>query len=136
MTDPFIGTWKLDPGGSRFDPNHQPAEATMRFELDAEGAYVMTADGRNERGEPCAEKPQRFVPDGRAYPVPGFPGLVAITTRLDGGTLHGQVRREDGTVAGEGTYGVSPDGTTLTATAAGFDTQLRRFETTTVWTRV
>jgi hypothetical protein len=30
---------------------------------------------------------------------------------------------------------VSEDGTSLTATAAGFDPQLRRFETRTVWNR-
>ncbi len=37
MHDPFIGTWKLNPGKSQFDPNHRPSEATMRWELDADG---------------------------------------------------------------------------------------------------
>lgn len=42
----------------------------------------------------------------------------------------------DGSVAGEGTYVVASDGSTMTATTAGFDSQLRRFELKTVWERV
>ena len=44
--------------------------------------------------------------------------------------------REDGSIAGEGSYIVAEDGTTMTATTAGFDSQLRRFEMRTVWDRI
>ena len=135
MNDPFVGTWKLNPARSNFDPNHRPAEATMTWALNTDGTYLMIAKGKNDKGEPVAERPQTLVPDGLPHPVPDFPGLVSITSRPDPHTIRAQARREDGTTAGEGTYAVALDGRSLTATTAGFDTQLRRFETQTVWDR-
>ena len=135
MPDPFIGTWTLNPSKSTFDPNHRPAAATMRWESDAEGGYLMTAEGVNGKQEPVSERPQRFVPDGRPVAVPDFAGLVTVTTRPDARTIRAEVRREDGSLAGEGTYVVDEEGATMTATTAGFDSQLRRFETQTVWDR-
>jgi hypothetical protein len=135
MHDPFAGTWKLNPGRSEFDPNHRPTEATMRWEARTDGSYVMTAAGVSEKGEPVTERPQTLVPDGQAYPVPNFPGLSAVTTRPDPNTIHAEVKREDGSIAGQGRYVVASDGQSLVATTAGFDTQLRRFETRTVWDR-
>jgi hypothetical protein len=135
MLDPFIGTWTLNPAKSTLDPNHRPAAATMRWESEAEGGYLMIAEGVNGKQERVSERPQRFVPDGRPVPLPDFPGLVTVTTRPDARTIRAEVRREDGSIAGEGTYVVDEDGATMTATAAGFDSQLRRFETRTVWDR-
>lgn len=136
MHDPFVGTWKLNPGRSNFDPNHRPTDGTMEWELKADGSYEMRASGISAKGERVTERPQRFIPDGKPYPVPDFPGLSAIATRLDERTIRGVAQREDGTLAGEGTFVVSADGKSLSATAAGFDTQLRRFETRTEWDRV
>lgn len=136
MTDPFTGTWELNPAASKFDPNHRPSQGTMRLERAPDGGYVLTAEGLNAKGEPVRERPQTFVPDGKAYPLPDFPGLTTVASQPDARTLRVEARREDGSVAGEGTYVVSADGRSLTATTAGFDTQLRRFETMTSWDRV
>ena len=135
MHDPFVGTWKLNPGKSQFDPNHRPSEGTMRWELDTDGTYVMKAEGLNGKGERVVERPQRLIPDGQPYPVPDFPGLHAVTSRPQPNAIHAEVRREDGTIAGQGRYVVADDGQSLSATTAGFDTQLRRFEMLTVWDR-
>lgn len=135
MRDPFVGTWKLNPSRSNFDPNHRPTEATMQWELGPDGTYVMNAEGLNAKGERVAERPQTLVPDGRPHPVPDFPGLVSVTTRPEPNTIRAEAKREDGTIAGEGAYVVTADGMSLTATTAGFDTQLRRFEMHTVWDR-
>jgi hypothetical protein len=135
MHDLFVGTWTLNCEKSTFDPNHRPTEATMRWERVPEGAYLMNAEGRNAKGEKVAERPQRLIPDGRPYPVPDFPGLNAVTSRPHPNTIRAEVRREDGTIAGEGTYTVAEDGQSLTATTAGFDTQFRRFEMRTFWDR-
>jgi hypothetical protein len=135
MHDRFIGTWALNPAKSHFDVNHRPSQATMSWELDSDGAYLMNAEGINGKGERVVERPQRLIPDGQPYPVPDFPGLHAFTTRPQPNTIHAEVRREDGTIAGEGTYVVADDGRSLSATTAGFDTQLRRFEMRTVWDR-
>jgi hypothetical protein len=135
MKDPFIGTWKLNPGRSQFDVNHRPTEATMRWRLEGDGGYLLEAEGKDARGQQASEKPQRLVPDGRGYPVPDFPGLQTVTTRPQPNMLRAEVRREDGSIAGEGTYVVAEDGASMTASTAGFDTQLRRFEMRTVWER-
>jgi hypothetical protein len=135
MHDPFVGIWKLNRDKSQFDPNHRPTEGTMHFEQDPDGWYVLKAEGANAKGERVTERPQKFIPDGQAYPVPDFPGLTAVTSRPQPNAIHAEVRREDGTIAGEGSYVVSEDGKSLTATTAGFDTQLRRFEMRTVWDR-
>lgn len=136
MHDPFVGTWELNRAGSKFDPKHNPARATMRWELETGGAYLLFAEGENEKGEPCVEKPQRLVPDGQPYPVENLPGLQAVTSRPDSHTIRAEARRDDGSLAGEGTYVVAADGRSLTATTSGFDSQLRRFEMSTVWDRV
>ncbi len=134
-TDVFVGTWKLNPDRSEFDPNHRPSQATMTLELEAEKQYVMRAEGLNAKGEPVAERPQWMIPDDRPYPVPDSPGLTAVSTLVEPRTLQIQVRREDGSVVGQGTFVVSPDGRTLAATNSGFDSQLRQFRQYTVWER-
>ena len=136
MRDPFVGTWALNPGQSAFDPNHKPSEGTMTWALEPDGTYTLRAGGVNAQGERCEEKPQRLRPDGAAYPVDGLPGLAAITTRADENTIRAEVRREDASLAGEGTYAVAADGRTMTATTKGFDSQLRPFTQQTVWDRV
>ena len=136
MHDRFVGSWELNRPESQFDQNHKPSRATMRWQLEPDGAYLMSAEGQNEKGEPCVEKPQRLVPDGRPYPVDNLPGLECVTSRPDPHTIRAEVKREDGSLAGEGSYVVAPDGRTMTATTSGFDSQLRRFEMRTVWTRI
>lgn len=136
MSDLFVGTWQLNPDRCEFDPNHRPTSGTLVFERDARGHYLMKAEGTSAKGQKVTERPQTFIPDGEPHPVPDFPGLSARTTLTNQHELHAQVNREDGSVVGEGTYVVSSDGKSMTATATGFDTQLRRFETRTVWERV
>ena len=133
--DPFLGSWKLNPSRSEFDPNHRPSEARMTWAREADGHYLMTAEG-TVGGKTSAEKPQRFIPDANAYPVPDFPGLSLAALRRDANTIQIECRREDGSLAGQATYTVSPDGRTMAATNSGFDSQLRQFRQYTVWDRV
>jgi hypothetical protein len=135
MNDPFVGTWTLNPTRSEFDSNHKSGQATMRWELDADGTYVLFAAGVDAQGNPCEEKPQRLRPDGVAYPIDGLPGLTSVTTRPSRNTIRGEAKREDGSLAGEGTYVVADDGQTMTATTKGFDSQLRPFTQQTAWNR-
>jgi hypothetical protein len=135
MQDPFVGTWTLNPAKSQFDPNHRPTAATMRWQLESDGGYLLLADGTDEQGQHRAEKPQKLFPDGRSYPIEAMPGLTCVTSRPDPNTVLASVKREDGSIAGEGRYSVADDGRSMTATTAGFDTQLRRFEMRTVWER-
>jgi hypothetical protein len=133
--DPFNGTWRLNPGQSAFDPNHRPRTATMVIEQSG-AATLIKAEGINEKGEPVTERPQEIIADGQPHPVPGFPGLVIVATQPDARTLHSEVRREDGSIAGGGTYTLSTDGRSLRAVNFGFDSQLREFRQQTVWDRL
>ena len=135
MSDLFVGTWTLNPERCEFDPNHRPTSGRLVFERDGRGHYLMRAEGTSAKGEKVAERPQTLIPDGEPHPVPDFPGLSSRVTQLNPNELCAEVKREDGSVVGGGTYVVSSDGKSMTATAAGFDTQLRRFETRTVWER-
>jgi hypothetical protein len=131
--DPLVGTWLLNPSRSQFDANHRPQAATLVIECDDQGRFLITAEGIGEKGQKVAEKPQTLIPDGQPRPLPDFPGLAVTSTRPDEHTIHTDVRREDGSIAGQATYGVSEDGRSLLATTAGFDSQLRRFEQRTSW---
>jgi len=132
--DFFSGTWKLNPAKSAFDPNHRPTEGVLRFERNPEG-YLMTAEGVKENGERCVERPQTLILDGQERPIPDVPGAVAVAIAPDPRTIRVSGRMGE-TTLGEGSYVVSPDGTTLSATMAGTDAQQRRFQTTTVWDKL
>jgi hypothetical protein len=136
MNDPFVGTWTLNVARSRFDANHQPPNGTMTFDREADGSYLLRAHMTKPNGEVVAERPQRLLPDGKPYPVPELYGLTAVVSQPNARTLVAKATREDGSVVGEGEYVVSADGRTLTATTAGFDTQLRQFKIQTSWDRV
>jgi len=135
MHDPFVGTWKLNPQKSQFDPNHRPGAGAMVFSLAPEGHYLLTAEGVSANGEKVMERPSRIIPDGQPHPVPDFHGLTAVASRPDPSTINAEVRREDGSVVGGGSYVVSQDGKSLVATTFGYDTQLRQFKQHTVWDR-
>jgi hypothetical protein len=134
-SDPFVGKWALNIEKSRFDANHNPRSGTMVFEAE-EGGYVMKAEGVAPDGRVVNERPQRFVLDGQPHPLPDFPELLAVATRPTPRALHGEVRRPDGSIVGEGDFVVSPDGLSMTATTTGFDSQLRRFQVSTAWDRI
>jgi hypothetical protein len=135
MNDPFPGTWKLKPEASEFDPNHRPTSATVVIEALSDGVYVLKAEGIDAKGEKCVEKPARIAPDGLDHPLPDFPGLIATAHRPDANTIRTEVRRQDGSVVGGGSYVVSEDGRSMLATTFGYDTQLRQFQTQTAWER-
>src|SRR5262245_54589215 len=104
MNDPFVGAWKLNVARSEFDPNHRPSQGTMTWQLEPDGAYVMLAEGVTDKGNRVTEKPQRLFPDGKPYPIESLPGLTSRTRRPDRNTIRAEVQREDGSLAGEGTY--------------------------------
>lgn len=135
MDDPFAGTWTLNPTKSAFDAHHTPAAGTMTWKLEADGTYLLLAEGVDAKGERCREKPQRLCPDGVAYPIESLPGLTSVTTRPNPNTIRAEAKREDGSLAGEGTYSVAADGATMVASTRGVDSQLRPFTMKTVWDR-
>jgi hypothetical protein len=134
MQDVFVGTWKLNVERSQFDPKHVPAAGTLVFELDSDGCVLMKAEGINAAGERVAERPQRFIFDGQEHPMADIPGLTGMATRPNANTIVGEGRM-NGKVVGKGTYAVSADGKTLSATASGMGVN-GPFETRAVFDRL
>ena len=132
--DPFDGAWKLNADKSQFDPNHQPSSATMHWERTPEG-YKMTAEGIMGGGAAVQETPATFILDGKDHAMPDAPGLTAIMSRPAPNVIKVESRNM-GRIIGKGSYVVSEDGTTLTASVSSIDGQQRPFQTVLVWDRV
>jgi hypothetical protein len=131
--DPFDGTWKLNPEKSRFDPNHRPSNATMRWECTSDG-YTMTAEGIAGDGSVVREKPSTLVPDGKDHEIPGVSGFTAVVSRPAPNTIEVESKNVGGLV-GTASYVVSEDGETLTTSVASIDARQRPFQTVLVWER-
>lgn len=124
--DVFEGTWKARSDESHWDTgNPTPQQACVRFEATDTG-YLMFAYGIVD-GQAVAERPQAMNPDGRrrplldlsGRPIPSVPaGAVAFCSRPDPQTLH-LGTEANGTILSAGTFNVSADGKTLTATNEG-----------------
>lgn len=99
--NPFVGVWTANIEKSYRHANHQFGSATL--------TTVLHADGRDHSVSPQ---------------VPG----VVVATRWVGTNVLETVAKKDGQVVGHGTYEVSLDGATLTATVAGTDAAGKPFE--------
>jgi len=130
--DLFGGSWKLNPKKSHFDPKHRVSAGTMRWDRTA-GGYLMKAEGTHN-GQVVEETPATFVLDGKEHAVPGQPSITAVASSPTPNVIQVEAKNA-GRVVGKGSYVVSEDGTTLTATMAGTDAQQRTFETVVVWDR-
>lgn len=129
----FAGTWIANIEKSRRHANHQFHSATLSFVISGDEVTLthagVNASGKQESGKTVLRA------DGHEHEVsPLAPGVVAAT-RWRGAHVLETVARKDGQVVGEGTYEVSNDGKTLTATIAGTDGAGARFEQVVVFDR-
>lgn len=129
----FVGSWIANIEKSRRHANHQFESATLTFDVAGDVVTLthagVNASGKQESGTTVLRS------DGQDHPVsPLAPGVVAATRWRDANVLE-TIARKDGQVVGEGTYEVSRDGTTLTATVAGIDGKGSRFEQVIVFDR-
>ena len=131
--NPFSGTWVANIEKSQRHANHQFKSATLSFELTGDDVSMTHAginmSGKHESGTTVLH------PDGVERPVsPQAPGVVALARWVGTHVLEMEARK-DGRVAGKGTYEVSEDGRTLTATVAGTDAAGKAFEQVIVFDR-
>lgn len=131
--NPFVGTWNANIAKSRRHANHQFRSATLTFEVTGD-SVSMTHAGVNMSGQQESGTTV-YKADGQEHPVsPQAPGVVAMTAWIGTNTLESEARR-DGRSLGKGTYTVSDDGRTLTATVAGTDAAGAPFEQVIVFER-
>jgi hypothetical protein len=131
--NPFVGTWVANIEKSRRHANHQFHSATLSFEVSGE-VVTLTHSGVNMAGK--QESGTTVLhPDGQEHPVSSqAPGVVVVTKWVNSHVLTSEGRK-DGHTVGTGTYAVSEDGATLTATVAGTDAAGAAFEQVIVFDR-
>jgi hypothetical protein len=118
--DPFVGTWKLDPGKSKYTAGTAPKDVTIAIEEQGDNLQV-TATGSYQDGSPISVK----------YTVPkaGGTGTVqegpfdAITSkRVSAHARENRYSKNGKEIISRRTV-VSQDGKTLRITAKGTDAQ-------------
>ncbi|MEW6209616.1 MAG: hypothetical protein AB1631_14710 [Acidobacteriota bacterium] len=130
--NPLAGIWKANLSKSKQHANHQFQSATLRFEI-SDDTVLLTFTGVNMSGQQESGT-RKLHPDGKEYPIAEVPGVVEVARWVNSRTLE-MVAKKDGKVIGEGTYQVSSDGKTLTATIRGTDGSGAEFEQVIVFDR-
>jgi hypothetical protein len=127
----LIGTWIANIARSSRHANHQFASATMHVAI-ADDEVRVSYEGVNASGK-MEKSEQVFQADGLPHDHPLAPGIVVTTSLAPRGFE--SIASKDGATVGRGSYDVSEDGTTMTATVAGIDGSGKAFEQVIVFDR-
>lgn len=115
---PFVGSWAANLSKSKQHPNHLFKSATLEFVVNGDTVTLtqggVNASGQEESGTITLQA------DGKERPIPQAPGVVSVVRWIGPNVLE-TLGKKDGQVVGRGTYEVSADGRTLTATVSGTD---------------
>jgi hypothetical protein len=119
--DTEVGTWKLNPAKSKYDPGPGPKSSTVKIEAQGDG-IKYTSDGVDAEGNSVhVEFSAKY--DGKDNPVTGSPTADTIALkRIDANTTEG-VTKKAGKVVGTARAVVSKDGKTRTLTGKGKNAQ-------------
>jgi hypothetical protein len=122
VADPWVGTWKLDPGQSQFH-NPAPKDETVQVESVNQGPIRYTASGTDADGKPFLESFDGKS-DGQAYPIAvnGREGGQVSYHQVSDHEYTAQGKMLDGTIMTE-TITLSPDGKTITIRSHGTSSQ-------------
>jgi len=115
--DQLSGTWKMNPGKSKYSPGPAPKDLTVVVESD-ENNYKLDATGTDGDGNPMhVQYSGKF--DGKDYPGTGIANADAVSLkRIDADTIE-TLQKKDGKVVMTITTKVSKDGKTRTSTWHG-----------------
>jgi hypothetical protein len=119
--DALSGTWKMNPGKSKFSPGPAQKSLTLVVESDENG-IKLEATGVDGADKPMNIKYSAKY-DGKDYPATGLPNADTISAkRIDANTIETQ-QKKDGKVIMTVTSKISKDGKTRTATFIGKDAE-------------
>ena len=139
--NPFAGTWTANLAKSQRHVNHQFHSATLRFEV-SDDAVTLAQAGVNSSGKQESAT-QTFYPDGQERPLSlstgsgqaeQMPNITVVSKWVGTHVLETSAKR-DGQSLGFGSYAVSEDNRTLTATVRGVDAAGKPFEQVIVFDR-
>lgn len=128
--DPLMGTWKLNEGKSKLDPEG-PKNHTVVYEAAGDKVKI-TVDGTAAEGKTThSEWTGKF--DGKDYPTTGEANTDARSyKKVDDRTLDFTGKR-DGKAVISGRVVVSADGKTRTVTVSGTNAKGKKFNSTAVY---
>ena len=116
QSDPFTGLWQINLAKAKLA--QPPKSQTVNIQGEGQNRKA-TVVGITAQGNPQAFVFTEVVEDGKPHAVTGNGAIDAQTyTRGDARTINVS-RLRDGKVVQTGTWVVSPDGKTLTATYTG-----------------
>ena len=133
MVNPLAGIWIANLEKSRRHANHQFQSATLTIVVDGEGVSLRH-DGVNMAGNEESGTTELRA-DGKEHPVSPQAPEVVVAARWAGERVLETEARKNGQVIGRGTYAVSEDGKSLSATVAGTDAAGATFEQVIVFDR-
>lgn len=113
--DPFLGTWTLNVGQSKFTPGPPPRNLTVTWEREGDGLRI-TSQGTDGRGRPISST-YKAIYDGKPYPPAGPWSWDAVANRQINERLREDTFTKSGKVIGTIRREVSPDRKTMTVTA-------------------
>lgn len=133
MTDPFIGTWELDPTTLKYESGRPGKRATYMIEAIPNGLFFLL-DGEDGEGRPI--KFQYGGPtDGSAQPLPGGDGLELVLKRDGERTIESILKRGEA-MLDRWTRELSPDGQTIKMTQFVSNPSGRTFQNASLYRRV
>jgi hypothetical protein len=117
--DPFVGTWRLNPAKSTYNPGPVPKSVVSTYEAAGKGLKVSV---KNESASGMVEYSYTTNLDGKESPVTGNNPLAdtVVVTRIDPRTLELVNKRAGKTTTTQRNV-VSADGKTRTVTTTGTD---------------
>jgi hypothetical protein len=114
-SDPFLGTWKMDPAKSKFDPGPAPKSETRTFEATSDVITKSTVQTSTASGATVARS-ATYKFDGKSYPVQGSANYDSIAVTRVSALQAKTTLMRGGKTIGELTGVVSKDGKVLTMT--------------------
>lgn len=115
--EPFLGTWDLDPGASRYELGTPPQRGMYQLIPDGD-AIAVVMDWTDVAGKDF-HMLYHMTPDGLDHPYAGSPAVdVVMTTLVDARTLD-TFSKKEGSVVATGRRELSADGQTMLVTQGG-----------------
>lgn len=131
QSDPFLGVWQLNVAKSKYSPGQPPKSQT----------WYIRDEGNNRKNSQVTIRADGVpsalvfihVYDDKSRPVPGAQGYdESAYARVDGHTINARYLK-DAKVIQTGTWVVSPDGKTLTASYTGTNANGQQVNITAVY---
>lgn len=115
--DPGMGTWKLNPGKSKFSPGPAPKDLTTTFEPSGK-AVKWRAQRTGPDGKPQTAEFTGYY-DGKEYKIAGSPTADAVILRRIDAMTTERVNKKDGRIVTTERRVVAKDGKSYTTTVKG-----------------